>query len=294
MTLSRAYRYRQEGPRAPAPGADPTPVLGAVLEDVRQTLRCPWLDPAVEAAARFPVFFTAAWSAIRPNVGRSLLTLCRSLRTEAANLARALLVPPDLRKRLEPALGEGELTRVEDCVRALHLASAKYQVVVHALYRAAQRDRVGGTGGEEPPARRGVPDWQRWMAASVVPEESSAVLEEARVALGLPAPPVALRLLARWPPAAAELWRELREAWGSEAWEEAAARLRRLVLAGVATLPHPIELQWAALMVRGFTEEDRLRAAEVLAAHETAMPSQTLASAFAWVSLGAPDVGTEA
>lgn len=293
MTLSRAYRYRQEGPRGPASGGDPTAVLGAVLEDVRQTLRCPWLDPAVEAAARFPVLLTAAWSAIRPNVGRTLLTLCRSLRTEAADLARALLGPTDLRKRLEPVLGEGELARVEDCVRALHLASAKYQVVVHALYRAARRDRVGGTGGEEPPVRRGVPDWQRWMAAELVPEESRVVLDEARSALGLPAPPAALRVLARWPPAAAELWRELREVWGSEPWQEAATRLRRRVLAGVATLPHPIELQWAALMVRGFTEEDRLRAAAVLAAHEAAMPSHTLASAFAWVSLGSPDVGTE-
>lgn len=293
MTLSRAYRYRQEGPRAPAAGADPTPVLGAVLEDVRQTLRCPWLDPAVEAAARFPVFLAAAWSAIRPNVGRSLLTLCRSLRTEAADLARALLGPPDLRKRLEPILGEAELARVEDCARALHLASAKYQVVVHVLYRAARRDRVGGAGGEESPVRRGVPDWQRWMAAEVVPEESRAVLEEARNALGLPAPPAPLRLLARWPAAAAGLWEELRRAWGSGEWAEAVMRLRRIVLAGVATLPHPIELQWAALVVRGFTEEDRLRAAEVMAAHEAAMPSHTLASAFAWVSLGAPDVGTE-
>jgi hypothetical protein len=293
MTLSRAYRYRQEGPRARAPGLDPTPVLGAVLEDVRQTLRCSWLDPAVEAAAAFPVFFTAAWSAIRPNVGRSLLALCRSIRTEAAELARAALSPRDLRKRLEPFLGEAELDRVEDCARALHLAAPKYHVVVHVLYRAARRDRVGGTGGEEPPVRRGIPDWQRWMAAAVVPEESRRVLEAARAALGLPVPPAPLRLLARWPEATAGLWEELRSAWSSPGWAEGVARLRRIVLAGVAALPHPVELQWPALVLRGFTEEDRLKVAEVLAPHEASMPCHTLAAAFTWVAFGAPDVGPE-
>src|SRR5205823_5661390 len=64
---------RDLGKGIPADGksVDHAAILGAVREDVRQTLRSGWIDASIEVAAAQPVFFTAAWSAIRPNVGRS-------------------------------------------------------------------------------------------------------------------------------------------------------------------------------------------------------------------------------
>src|SRR5205814_8472015 len=97
---------------------DQAAILGAVREDVRQTLRSGWIDPSIEAAAAQPVFFTAAWSAIRPNVGRSFLYLAKALRSEAADALAALGAVPDLRKRLNGELGEEELRRIEDALRA--------------------------------------------------------------------------------------------------------------------------------------------------------------------------------
>jgi hypothetical protein len=61
----------------------------------------------------------------------------------------------------------------------------------------------------------------------------------------------------------------------------------------VSTLPHPVELQWGALQARGFTENEREELVDRLAAHDAAMPGQTLMAAFAWTALGAPDVGGE-
>ncbi len=268
-------------------------VLGAVRDDVRQTLRTGWLDPGVEAAANYPVFFTAAWSAIRPNVGKSFLALARRIRSDAADVLRVRFDLPDLRKRLDGDLSEEEIRRIEESTRAAHLATAKAQIVVHALYRAVRKERISGTGREEPPVRRGVPEWQRWMSFQPASQDIRPILAQVVNEMALPSPPVPLRLLARWPSALARVWEELGPVVRSEAWKSGAIRLRRLVLAGMTTLPHPVELQWAALRARGFTEEERLELTDVLAAHDSAMPTQTLASAFAWMAFGAPEIGLE-
>jgi hypothetical protein len=273
-------------------GPDVAAVLGAVRDDIRQTLRCAWLDPAFDAAAGAPAFFTAAWSAIRPNVGKSFLLLSRALRTEAVDAVRATMAPPDVRKRIQGVLSVEEVRRVEEAARAGHLAAAKLQIVVHALNRAIRRDRIPGTGREEPSIRRGVPEWQRWMAVHPIPDEAKPILEEAGTLAG-GAPPAAMRVLARWPAALSEVWSELRASWDSPAWRAAAVKLRRMTLAGVATLPHPIDLQWTALRARGFTEDERVGLAGILTGHDASMATHTLAAAFAWVALGTPEIGVE-
>jgi hypothetical protein len=284
----------QDDPRkgSPAP-VEVAAVLAAVRDDVRQTLRTGWLDPGVEAAANYPVFFTAAWSAIRPNVGKSFLALARRLRSEAADVLRVAFDLPDLRKRLDGDLSEEEIRRIEESTRAAHLATAKSQIVVHAFYRAVRKERMSGTGREEPPVRRGVPEWQRWMSFQAAAQNSRPILVQVVNEMAIPTPPVPFRLLARWPSALTKLWDELGPIARSEAWKAGAVRLRRLVLAGMPTLPHPVELQWAALKARGFTEAERLELTGILASHDSAMPAQTLASAFSWMAFGAPEIGVE-
>jgi hypothetical protein len=271
----------------------PIAMLGAVREDIRQTLRVGWMDPAIEAIAPVPAFFTAAWSAIRPNVGKSFLLLARALRTEAADAVRAAMDPPDLRQRLRDELSEEELRRVEDSVRAAQLAASKIQIVVHALARAVRRERIPGTGREEPPVRRGVPDWQRWMSFQPPPEEAKPVLRDAAAAFELAGAPGAVRLLARWPAALRTVWAEVDRRRAAPAWTAAATRLRRTVLSGISTLPHPVELQWTALRARGFGEPERQRLSEVLATIDASMPGQTLTAALAWLALGSPEIGVE-
>jgi hypothetical protein len=277
----------QEGP------ADPMAVMGAVREDIRQTLRSGWIDPGIEATAAHPVFLTTAWSAIRPNVGRSFLVLTRALRTAADQSVRAATQHLDLVKRLDGQLTGEERLRIEQCVKAAHTATAKAQIVVHALHRAARRDPLSGTGREEAPVRRGVPEWQRWMSFQPAPEAARPVLEEAAGRLDVPASSPPLRLLARWPAVLSALWEELETVCGTDAFRAGAMRLRRLVMAGVAMLPHPIDLQWTALKSRGFSDENRAALTGVLAWHDASMASQTMTAAFAWRAFGAPDIGAE-
>jgi hypothetical protein len=296
MSANRPWVYGRDGERAkPAVGrgsTDPVRVLGAVREDIRQTLRMAWVDPALESASAHATLFTAAWSAVRPNVGRSFLSLARTIRNEAVECIRVSLDPPDLTKRLHGMLSEEEIHRVEESARAIHLAAAKVQIVVHALHRAIRRERIAGTGREEPPIRRGIPEWQRWMSLQAT-DGPGQILDDAAAALGLPAVPVSLRLFTRWPLALSGLWTELRHSAVTEEWGGASSRLRRLTLGGMSTLPHPVELQWAALKARGASESDRLGLLELLATHDASMAVQTLTAAFAWCVFGSPEVGLE-
>jgi hypothetical protein len=281
---------RTGGPSGPQKTAT---VLGAVRDDVRQTLRCAWLDPALDSVAGYPVFFTAAWSAVRPNVGKSFHLAAKGLRDAAVDAVGGPLRVPDLRGRLEADLGEEVLRRVEDCARAAHQATAKVQLVVHALLRAVRRERISGTGREESPVRRGIPEWQRWMSFQPSADGHPPIVQDVMETLDLPAAPATMRLLGRWPAALTSLSDELLARVGTDAWTGGATRVRRALVAGMSTLPHPIELQWMALRERGFDEGDRADLAQILSRHDAAMVHHTLVAAFAWAAFGAPAISTD-
>jgi hypothetical protein len=271
----------------------PSALLGAVRDDVRQTLRCGWIDPVLDTAASHPVFFTAAWSAIRPNVGKSFLLLARSVREEAGRTVGDARPVRDLRRHLEADLSEEEMRRLEDCARAAHQVTSKVQLVAHALLRAVRRDRISGTGREESPVRRGVPEWQRWMSFQPSVDGHPPVVDEILTTLRLPAVPASLRLMSRWPTALTSVWDELGPVARADAWGNAAGQLRRRVVAGMSTLPHPVELQWMALKERGFGEQERQQLEDLLVPHEAAMAHHTLMAAFGWLAMGAPEIGAE-
>src|SRR5439155_19245361 len=150
MTVRPTHTFRAESRHDQAIAVhhpEHAAVMGAVREDIRETLRTAWIDPAIEAAAADPRFFTAAWSAVRPNVGKSFLALARRVRSEAAEAARAWC-PGGIRDRLATALSTEELARLEESARAAHIAAPKAQIVVHAFARAARRDRIPGTARE--------------------------------------------------------------------------------------------------------------------------------------------------
>src|SRR6476660_8056605 len=104
-------------------------MLGPLRDDIRQTLRVPWLDPGMETAARDPLFFAAAWSAIRPSIGRSFLALARALRDQAAEAVSAWPNRANLVKRAESELGSEPAERITEAARAAHLAASKLQIV---------------------------------------------------------------------------------------------------------------------------------------------------------------------
>jgi hypothetical protein len=267
-------------------------MLGPVRDDIRQSLRVAWLDPGLEAAAEDPVFFAAAWSAIRPSVGRSFLALVRTLRERATASARALGAP-DLAAGLMSVLTPEEVARVGDAARAGHLAAAKTQIVLHLFLRAARRERTSGTGSEEPPSRRGIPEWQRWMTVQPIPDRSREAFVRANERFGTVGEPGALRPFARWPESVEALWDALDPLVGGADWRQAEKALRRSLHAGLEVLPHPVALQWAVLHEQGFDEDARRRMIDTLEAHDGPAAGQTIAAAFAWVAFGRSELGAD-
>ena len=286
MRLERGVTQAEPGSR------DARSMVGAVREDIRETLRTAWLDPGLEAVSREPVFFAAAWSAIRPSVGRSFLFVARTLREQGCAVARSLGARDRLAD-LGPTLAPEEVVRVGEASRAAHLAAAKTQIVLHLFLRAARRERTLGTGQEEPPSRRGVPEWQRWMSVLPSPDGEHPWLPRATERFGTLDAPPALRPFARWPAALDALWGDLDPVLDSPEWRRGETRLRRSLVAGLDLLPHPVELQWAVLRERGLDEAGRQRAIRLLEAHDGPAAGQTLASAFAWLAFGSTELGQE-
>src|SRR5262249_49497902 len=146
-----------------------------------------------------------------------------------------------------------------EAARAGHLAAAKAELVLHLFLRAARREKTRGTGQEEPPTRRGVPEWQRWLSVLPTPDPARDLLLRAKDRLRTPAAPAALRPCARWPSALDAIWNGLEPAIESPEWSIGAAAVRRALLGGLSALPHPVELQWGVLHERGFGDGARRR-----------------------------------
>ena len=75
MTGFRANTYSEDGTGG-HDGSDPALVLGAVREDIRQTLRTGWIDPTLDASAEGVVADHAYWvSGVRARAAGSMGSL---------------------------------------------------------------------------------------------------------------------------------------------------------------------------------------------------------------------------
>ena len=269
-----------------AQGRTPS-LVPAVLRDVRETLQMRWVDSAVARAAEYPVFFTAAWSAIRPNVGPMFLAAARTIRDHADEGVAAAPEADHREWGRLAKVGEDELEEIATTFRAFRESSPKAAIVVHALARAARGRPAGGSGVEEAPPKRGVPPWHPHVALAA-PEELSKTLDEATRRLKADEPPDVLLALSRWPGYATRAWRDAKRATSTPEWSKAQVRIRRAIAEAVRGLPHVISLQWSALKDRGFTEEERRDVGDLLARHDAATPAAILLSAYLWRAAGSP------
>ncbi len=262
-------------------------LVPAVLRDVRETLQMRWVDSAIADAAGYPTFFTAAWSAIRPNVGPTFLNGARAVRDLADSGLADLSVPPHHDWVRLAKLEDPEVAEIGLILRAFRDSVPKSAIVVHALARSARGRSAGGSGAEEAPPKRGVPGWHPHVTLET-PEEIEKTLDEAATRLRSDAPPDVLLALAKWPGYTSRAWREARRATRTDAWTKSHARIRRAVAEAVRGLPHVISLQWSALKDRGFSEEERRDVGDVLARYDAAMPAAILLGQWLWRAAGSP------
>jgi hypothetical protein len=168
-------------------------------------------------------------------------------------------------------------------------------LVVQAWAGLARRQRISGTGKEESPAKRGVPDWQMGLRAfrESPPDAAVETLGRASSALGTPRSPRSLQAISAWPSFLEAAWEQLAPNVGSEGWREAVAGVRAAGAQALRTLPHPMELQWDALGRRGLSEDRRQAVADELTVMARVMPIDVTISSFLWVAAAVPDIPVE-
>ena len=271
-------------------GSDP--ILSAVLDDVRTTLRVAWIDPALRALSAEPIFLAAAWAATRPNVTRSFAAGAERLQREAMEAARATLGEPE--EEWAGRLGSAEREHLVRTTQALHHSAARVYLVVQSWATLARRHSLPGTGREEPPAKRGVPSWQEGLIGlpRSVSEETDALIDVATASLGLASTPSALQAVAPWPHFLEALVAGVRGVQ-RPAWIAATTTLRRSASEVLQGLPHPMDLQWDVLERKGLSDERRVAIADHLTAATASMPANAMIAAAAWLRAGAPELPSE-
>jgi hypothetical protein len=270
-------------------------ILGAVLDDLRSTLRVGWVDPALRTLAAEPIFLAAAWSATRPNVTRSFAAGADRLQQQAVEAVRRTIRPTDFSSWAGAELGGIERERLTRTAQALHHAAARTYLVVQAWAMLARRQAIPGTGREEPPAKRGIPSWQEGLVGTPrsLSEGAEALVDDITVALGLMTTPSALRVAGRWPHFLELLSGDLRTAARKAGWNSTLVALRRAAAEVLRSLPHPMALQWDVLERRGLSDERRVTVVEHLTAATSTMPANVLIAAAMWASTGEPEIPSE-
>jgi hypothetical protein len=234
-----------------------------------------WVDPSIRSVTAYPVFFSAAWAATRPNITKSFALGAERLRMSSLQSVRTLAQRFDH----DEASGEEEpLASDEDRLRrtlqSIHCAAPRVFLVIQAWAILARRGTIPGTGLEEPPARRGIPAWQEGIAVtprSLAPG-AEALLDDATITLRVAVTPPALQATALWPHALEREWRTLQETAAGSEWAHSIMSLRRVTAEVLRSLPHPMDLQWEVLERRGLTEARRQTLADHLSALTASMP----------------------
>jgi hypothetical protein len=254
-------------------------IVFAVLDDLRHTLRMSWVDPSIRSVSAYPIFLSAAWSATRPNITKSFAIGAERLRAESLDAVKGL-AQRESEGEESDWLPEDE--RLPRTLQAIHCASPRVLLVIQAWAILARRQRLPGTGSEEPPARRGVPPWQDGVAVTprTVSAEAEALLDDATIVLRAATTPPALRAAAVWPHFLDGAWSDLRKVTALPGWAQAMMAIRRLAAEVLRSLPHPMELQWDVLSRRGLGEEWRLPLADHLSALAASMPACLLSATY--------------
>jgi hypothetical protein len=260
------------------------------MDDIRATLRMSWVDPGIRSVTAHPDFFAAAWSATRPNVTRSFAAAAERLR-RLAEEAVPRMPSIDHVAWLESRLPPVDRDRLMRMVHALRTATPKVLIVIQGWAVLARRRRIPGTGREEAPARRGIPNWQDTLGflQLVLPPETESSLEDAAARLSLSSVPSSLRALAAWPSYLEQAERDVHRAIRTRAWRDAVGALRRAAVDSLGWLPHLMELQWDVLARRGLTEGRREALADHLTSLAAAMPADILLAHLLWRAVGSPD-----
>jgi len=142
--------------------ADASGELAEIYDDIRFTLRMPWVPFAIRAMALFPAFVPAAWQMLKPQISTLYAEKGADLVREASIIPGP--PPPDPRPKLRAAgRSDDEISKIRQALDSLNYGNPKGLILITA-WNEAWNERAAGTPATSLPAAQarqlpcGLPD----------------------------------------------------------------------------------------------------------------------------------------
>jgi hypothetical protein len=234
--LDRGIRLIQQLPEVMEDRADEA--TRSVYEDIRATLRVPFINFIFRVLANYPEYFILAWKSLSP--------LFRTLALErAADQLRArALLEPVLSARPTDLVGPEELRRIRSLTDTIHYAAPKLLLVATALDEDLEETSRRGSA---PSRGRPSEDIESRVAEGtnsvpmVSPDHATGdlrkIFEEIKERHGHPDVASYYRSLGNWPVFLQAVWEAIAPVIGSAAYEQRKRALIEQAAAVVEDLP---------------------------------------------------------
>jgi hypothetical protein len=257
-------------------------------DDIKATLRVPYVSSVFRALAVYPDYLIMGWRALKPNAHTLFFERyadeIRSRAAEAVSTWESTLWPPR----------EGETKRI---IRVLHYAVPKQFLATEALRSA--------TNGQQPMLAQLPPAVKRQIAPGIpqdaeefglpdptqLDERARPVLDDMARTLGLPFADGDYRILARWPDYLLSAWQVWRPNIGKPAYRQLERDLRRLAGEALSTLPFRMEIYPHALRLAGLSEQQLDAVRATLNSYSRALPGLVAYSAFLRIAADGKESG---
>ena len=226
--------------------------IKATFEDLKRTLRIPYVDGSIRVIAANPDYLQLAWRQIEPNTKTVYFE-------RAADRIRARAAEGVARVGPGPQLPP----EAADVLRVFHYAAPK-------LFLAVRIMRSATTG--QLPQLQTIPQAAKAQIVTGVPADAPgaidlvktdgvgepvrAVFEDVRATLRVPFVPDLFRALAAWPDYLTWAWQALKTTSQQPAFRESLHRIRRTADEEILALPFRVDLNPHTLRLCGLSEGD--------------------------------------
>jgi Halocarboxylic acid dehydrogenase DehI len=122
--------------------ADASGELAKIYDDIRSTLRMPWVPFAIRVMSQFPAFVPAAWQALKPQISTLYAEKGADLVREASIIPGP--TPPDPRPKLRAAgRSDEEISKIHKALDSLNYGNPKGLILITA-WNEAWNERAAG------------------------------------------------------------------------------------------------------------------------------------------------------
>ena len=226
-----------------------------VVEQVRTSLRSPYLPRAVARLAEADSYLDVVWPRVAHSVDTTgFLGSALYMADMALDAVEEVYEPVSTVEDLAAAgLTPADRERLLAVVDVFHYVQPQVLLLLSALAEAMGRDAVGGHGAAE---QRPITEREQRHFATQIPQASPDIppLPEACDALGLDEPPDLYRAIAAWPAYLGTAWEELQHLAAYPDFRRRGRALYFYARSGARFLAEPLQANPAALREAGVSE----------------------------------------